>query len=47
MTLQFRIADHGDFDGIWAVLMDGKAALGHLGIDQWQGCLSYAANRAR
>ena len=37
MTLQFRIADHGDFDGIWAVLMDGKAALGHLGIDQWQG----------
>ena len=37
MTLQFRIADHGDFDGIWAVLMDGKAALGRLGIDQWQG----------
>lgn len=30
MILQFRIADHGDFDGIWAVLMDGKAALGLL-----------------
>lgn len=37
MTMQFRLATRDDFEGIWNVLMDGKAVLGKLGIDQWQG----------
>lgn len=37
MTMQFRLATRDDLEGIWNVLMDGKAVLGKLGIDQWQG----------
>lgn len=37
MALQFRLATQDDFEGIWSVLLDGKAVLGRLGIDQWQG----------
>ena len=37
MGLTFRRATAEDLDGIWNVLMDGKAVLGRMGIDQWQG----------
>lgn len=37
MGLTFRSATSGDVDGIWDVLLDGKAALKRMGIDQWQG----------
>lgn len=37
MTLQFRRAASDDLEGVWAVLMDGKAVLRRMGVDQWQG----------
>lgn len=37
MSLRFRLAAPDDAEGIWAVLLDGKAVLGRMGIDQWQG----------
>ena len=35
--VEFRKTTECEIDRIMAILMDGKAALGALGIDQWQG----------